>query len=91
MVSDKLHPGNLEFKGARKKPEPRDMTSNSQLSAGPAEKSYPPVAKLSLPALGHRLCAILSPLSHPGCHEDGADRAVTGVSLKRPRVVEGKD
>lgn len=46
MVSDKLHPGNLELTGAaRKKPEPRDMASNSQLSAGPAEKSYPPVAK----------------------------------------------
>lgn len=89
MVSDKLHPGNLELTGARRKPEPREMTSNSKLSACPAEKSYPPVAKppCSLPLA---LCYPES-IKSSWLHEDGADSTVTGVSLKRPRVVEGKD
>lgn len=89
MVSDKLHPGNLELTGARRKPEPRELTSNSKLSACPAEKSYPPVAKLpcSLPLA---LCYPES-IKSSWLHGDGADSPVTGVSLKRPRVVEGKD
>ena len=37
-----------------------------------------------------QICLIVSPLSHFGCQEDETDSTVTWVSLKRPRVVEGK-